>query len=232
MTVSSLNAGIKQKVLEKIGGKVVPYLVLALAGGTAVYIGTDELNDLISKAGPKEICTTVSFNINKEAIRRFGKGVLPDWTPFMWPDVQAVMQIEGVGQYFLPNKALQYCGGQYLTGAYIPVINSGRKITIRFYSSHSAVNYIFNKILSWKYLCRGHATVKVNMDGTKVEEEIGFNTVMQLSDKELQLFRDSYIGQVNLKCPNWPGNKWKADGNIFASNNKKIGQCELSSYGN
>jgi len=232
MTLSSLHAGIKEKVLGKIAVNGAEYLILAFAGGTAVYMGADELRDLVSKAGPKEICTSVAFNIDKEAIRRFGKGVLPDWTPFMWPNIQAVMQIEGIGQYFLPNKSLQYCGGQYLTGAYIPVINSGRKITIRFYSSHSEINYIFNNILSWKYLCRGHATVKVNMDGNKVDADIGFNTVIQLSDKKLQLFRDSYIGQVNLRCPNWPGNKWKADGNICDSNNKKIGQCELSSYGN
>ena len=114
---------------------------IALAGAS-IYLG----HLMSAKAGSGNGAYTVEFLMDRDSIRRWSK-FLPDSTPLMWPNVIAVMQVEGrPDQYVFPHEEKSYSGGSCMFGAYIPEIPRGKKITIRFYSAHEVPNYILNRI--------------------------------------------------------------------------------------
>ena len=116
-----------------------------------------------------------------------------------------------------------------MLGAYIPDIPRGKKITIRFYSSHSVPNYILNRIAQTPF----NLTAKTNGD-VKVSygqcvsasgyASLGINGKVQLSDKPLDLFRNDYLGEVRLYQP-WIYNS--DSGKIVSGCNEEIGTCSL-----
>jgi hypothetical protein len=219
-TTSTASVWDKLPIWGRKAGPVV------LAGAASIYLG----HLMSSKAGSGNSAYTVEFTMNRNSIRRFGGSYLPDWTPLMWPNVIAVMQVEGrADQYVFPHEEENYSGGSCMLGAYIPDIPRGKKITIRFYSSHSVPNYILNRIAQTPF----NLTVKVNNDykvayGQCVvasgSASLGINGTIQLSDKPLDLFRNDYLGEVKLSQP-WISSS--DSGKIVSGSGQEIGNCSL-----
>jgi len=219
-TTSTASVWEKLPIWGRKAGPVV------LAGAASIYLG----HLMSSKAGSGNSAYTVEFTMNRNSIRRFGGSYLPDWTPLMWPNVIAVMQVEGRSdQYVFPHEEENYSGGSCMLGAYIPDIPRGRKITIRFYSSHSVPNYILNRIAQTPFnlTAKANGDVKVSYGQcvfASGSASLGINGKVQLSDKPLDLFRNDYLGEAHLSQP-WISSS--DSGKIVSGSNVEIGTCSL-----
>jgi len=186
------------------------------AGAAAVAAGVEVINNSLKNG---EAAYVLQYQMDPNKIR---------WTRLIgWPNVFAVVMIEGTGQYVIPDIFYNYRGGEIISTFKVPKIPAGSSISVFILDDHSAADQIWNNILSTRW------TTQVNAETTMTEGIVAEGSVsgtLQLLDTHVTIVGPTPMGQHSENCP-WYArfkNTWQINGSLLDSSDKAIGTVSFS----
>ena len=136
-------------------------------------------------------------------------------------DIYAVVTIDGIGSYLLPDIRYDYSGEQIRWNIRIPVIPKGRKVLVQIYDDDSSSNELWNGILQarGRVMFDGGALV----GGLKLDAD--FKNI-NILDRTITLDARDYVCEFLFEAPSegWFNRQWTAEGELRDSNNVAVGK--------
>jgi len=162
------------------------------------------------------------------------------WADFNKPDIFALIQIEGVGDYIVPRISYEYCGQPILDRVVCQEIQPGREVIVHFMDDDTFSDTIWNNILQTKvdYRIDLNANASSQERNTSKESNSSAAALMQVSvtaSGQIQLLKSpqvldsqDYIASMRFKVPNSPDGVWAANGKIIDSKGREVGNARFS----
>lgn len=174
------------------------------------------------------------FDLNSDATSVYWADIVSK------PDVFALIQIEGEGEYVLPQISNEYSGQPILDRIVRPEIQAGRKIIIHFMDDDTLSNEIWNSILQSKVNYR----IDLNADASSQEKShssgstssavglmkvsISANGTIQLLNSKQIVDAQDYIASMEFTVPASPDGRWLANAKIIDSKGREVGNARFS----
>jgi hypothetical protein len=153
---------------------------------------------------------------------------------FSNPDEFFVVEVEGIGQFVLPNIRNEYKGGPVLDRIVLPALSPGTRIVVRVLDDDTNGNEVWNSVLrnriNYRFAIDGAALFATSAFRSQADFSGGF----QLLDTPQRLVLDGpdQIATVVFRVPEVQDNTWVADGELRDSNNRPAGRVQFSQVWN
>lgn len=153
---------------------------------------------------------------------------------FSNPDIFFVVEVEGIGQFILPNIRNEYKGGPVLDRIVLPELAPGSRVVVRVLDDDTSGDAIWNSIL------RSRVNYKFSIDNQMLYATQGFHAQADLSGgfqildtpQRVVLDGPDQIATVVFQVPSTSEKTWVADGELRDSNNRVAGRVQFSQVWN
>ena len=184
----------------------------AALGGTAILAKNIESGEAVY---------SVEFDLNRDKIY---------WTRLIgWPNIFPVLQVEGEGQFLIPEIFYNYQGTVIIWTFKIPKIPANRNVSIHILDDHSASNDIWNNILNKRWVVNLNADAKVSTMTAGMNCNASASGAIQLIDKPITIIGPKPICNYTVTCPDpWFSNEWHTEGQLMNGSGEVIGTMRFS----
>lgn len=150
------------------------------------------------------------------------------------PNLTALVQVEGAGEYWIPQVYPAYRGGPLLWSFAAPKIPAGRKLNVVIFDDKTDENAALNALMRTKMY--PSLAGRVSVAGL-VQVNLTADTSFQIlsgDQPDLPLINFNPICSYTVTCPDpWFNfdNRWSTEGTFFDFSNKPIGQITFKQLG-
>jgi hypothetical protein len=140
------------------------------------------------------------------------------------PDIYALVQIEGDGDYLVPAIQYEYAGQPIIENLFHRIVPAGRRILVHIMDDDSFSNTVWNNILqtSVSYNVTADVSCKPFL---KAKVEAGGK--VRLLDRNMELDAADYIATAEFTAPNTQEDRWVANGVLRDSSNREVGKLQF-----
>ncbi len=158
---------------------------------------------------------------------------------FGYPNITPMLQVEGQGDFLIPNYYPSFKGGVALWTFKIPVIPGNRKINVVLFDNTFDQNALFNQFLRTQFA--GYLDVKIAnvkapvLKGVALQAQAGGSFQIMSSDHaDLPIIQPSQLCTYTVDCPCgwWPFystlSTWDTEGEIKDESGNLVGHIRMS----
>jgi hypothetical protein len=212
IAVSQIHGAPPLKATAKVVKGIAPWVAGGVVGG-AVY---EKIHAALKS---EEGAYAFYMTLNKDASSL-------NWADY-WSkaDVYAVVTIDGVGSYLLPDIHYEYSGEQIRSNLRLPVIPKGRKVLVQVFDDDSSSDEIWNGILKMRGRVMFDADALIV--GLKMDVDLRHVNIL---DKPVALDARDYICEFLFETPaeGWFNRQWTAEGMLKDSSGLNVGKIGFS----
>ena len=228
-TTIAKEAPLEAKAIGRVLSKAGPWIAGLCAGG-----GIATATKCLEKG---ESVYAVQFQLDPNASSVY-------WARwFGWPNIFAVLQVEGMDEYLIPQVFRGYRGGTIIWTFKIPKIPANRAISFHILDDRSASNEIFNNILSTAWHVNIEPGVELSQklpQGVLLTEALSIGYVrgdIQLVKNKITIVGPKPLCHYTVQCPDpWfsslVSRECHTEGSITDNDGKAIGVIRISQLSN
>jgi len=227
----SAYAGIKidprtlKTVITLLTGAAAAKALENSAEAKVVYEEQDKILQQLRSQGLTEEAPAIYslyFSLNGDASSVYWADILNK------PDIITLVQIEGQGNYLVPDIANEYAGQPFLETIVNREAPAGRRIIVHVLDDDSFSNAIWNNLLQTRvnFSLRGEGGAVAAQAMFRADVEA--NGHIQLLDKNMTIDTYDYIATAEFIVPTSPDGRWVADGVLHDSKGRTVGSLRLA----
>jgi len=215
--------------IPKVDGKTVKVIFKVISGVAAVFAASKTAE---AKAAYEEKAAIIADLRNKgidtkdgalyQLFFRVDPGASDRW--FFYPNVFALIQIEGQDGDFIPAScARSYRGQPWGVSFYAKEIKPGAKVIVHLLDDKSLSNQIWENLLKTKYSFQVENTIGVNL----IRATITSTKDIQLLDDAYSINSYGYLATAEFVTPKSSDGSWLADGRFVGRSGKEVGEFQV-----
>lgn len=153
---------------------------------------------------------------------------------FSKPDVFFFMEVEGVGQFVLPEIYYEYKGGPVMASVVLPALPAGARVIIRVLDDDTTSDRIWKSILAsrvnYRFSINNTTVTPVNL--MAVNGTVYGDFRLLDNDSSLVLDGPDQLATMVFSIPENPGPTWVADGELRDYGGYAAGRVQFSQVWN
>ncbi len=140
------------------------------------------------------------------------------------PDIYALVQIEGDGDYLVPAIQYEYAGQPIIENLFHKSVPAGRRVLVHIMDDDSFSNTVWNNIL------QSSVSYSVTTDiscSPVLKAKIEAGGKIRVLDRNMELDAADYIASAEFTSPSTSEDRWVANGVLRDSSNREVGKLQF-----